>query len=204
MTRNSNSDTATVGGVVLAAGTSARFGGENKLAVEVDGEPIVRRATCSLLRSRLEEVVVVVGFEADRITGLVDDLPVTVKHNARFTEGQNTSVRTGVGHAVEQGWTAAVFGLGDMPYVDPSTVDTVIEAFEHGDGSILWPKYEEKRGNPVLFSADHFDALRSVTGDRGGRQLVESHPGSSGVPVDDPGVVCDVDHKTDLEFDGNR
>ncbi|AUX10111.1 molybdenum cofactor cytidylyltransferase [Halalkaliarchaeum desulfuricum] len=188
-----------VGGVVLAAGTSSRFEGGNKLAVELDGEPIVRRATRCLLRSRLEEVVVIVGFEADRIAALVEDLPVAVRRNERFSEGQSTSVRTGVDHAVDRGWSAAVFGLGDMPFVDPTTVDSLIEAHENSEGSILWPSFEGERGNPVLFSGEHFDALRSVTGDRGGRRLVETHPGSTPVPVDDPGVIRDVDRETDLD-----
>lgn len=204
MTRNTPTDGSSIGGVVLAAGTSDRFEGENKLAVVLDEESIVRRATRSLLRSRIDAVVVVVGFEADRIAGHLEGLPVTVKRNERYTDGQSTSVRTGIEHAIEQGWTAAVFGLGDMPYVDPATVDALIEAFENGEGSILWPEYQGERGNPVLFSAEHFDSLRSVTGDRGGRELVTSHPGSTPVPVDDPGVVRDVDRRTDLDSDGGR
>lgn len=189
---------AVVGGVVLAAGRSTRFEGGNKLLAEVDGVPIVRRAAETLCRSAVDEVVVVVGHEADRVTEALDGLDVETRRNGDYDEGQSTSVRTGVDLARRDDWEAVVFALGDMPFVRPATVDALRDAYEAGEGTIVAPAYEGKRGNPVLFGEEHFDPLESVTGDRGGRRLIEESGDAVLVETDDPGVTRDVDYEADL------
>jgi len=86
-----------------------------------------------------------------------------------------------------------------MPFVRPRTVDTLRTAYVTGDGSIVAPTYEGRRGNPVLFGRQHYDALSTVSGDRGGRNLIENHENTVFVNVDDPGVRRDVDSQSDLE-----
>ena len=58
--------TGAVAGVVLAAGTSTRMG-RNKLFLELDGEPLVRRAVGRASKAGLDPVIVVLGHEADRV-----------------------------------------------------------------------------------------------------------------------------------------
>ena len=191
-----------IGGVVLAAGLGTRFEGGNKLLAESDGTPVVERATETLSRSGVGEVVAVVGHEAERVTAAVDHLADAVRRNEDYASGQSTSVREGVAAARAADWDAAVFMLGDMPFVRPATVDTVLDAYASGDGSIVAPAYEGQRGNPVLFGRQHFDALADVSGDRGGRDLIETHDDAVLVDVDDSGVTSDVDFREDLGGDG--
>lgn len=192
----------TVGGVLLAAGMGTRFEGGNKLLAEVDGEPIVRHAAGAIVASSVAETVAVLGYQADAVEDALDGLGVAVCHNADYGAGQSTSVAVGVGAARERGWDAAVFALGDMPFVDPSTVDTLVRAYVDGLGPVLAPEYGGERGNPVLFDSQYFDALGDVSGDRGGRNIVETS--GTLVPVDDPGVRRDVDTKNDLNTGGIR
>lgn len=189
----------TVGGVLLAAGESSRFERGNKLTATVDDVPIVRRAAETLVESQVDEVVVVVGHEADAVRSALASLDLSFRTNERYAEGQSTSVRVGVDAARDRGWDATLFALGDMPFVVPETVDALIEAYLAGRGTVLAPAYEGKRGNPALFDAAHYDALAAVTGDRGGRRLIEEHEDSALVEVDDPGVTRDVDYEADLE-----
>lgn len=188
-----------IGGIVLAAGTSSRFETGNKLLKEVDGQPIIRHVAETASGSALDEVVVVVGHEADAVRDAVADMPVTTRHNEDYADGQSTSVREGVLAARAGGWDGAVFLLGDMPFVRPATVDRVIETFRDGDGSIIAPRFEGMRGNPVLFGRQHFDVLAELSGDRGGRELIEEHAGTRFVDVDDPGILKDVDTKAELQ-----
>jgi len=188
-----------IGGVVLAAGGGTRFEGGNKLLAEVDGSPIVERATETVRRSAVEEVVAVVGHEADRVSAAIDGLADGVRRNEDYAAGQSTSVRVGVHAAGERGWDAVVFMLGDMPFVRPATVDALLDAYASGDGTIVAPAFEGQRGNPVLFGREHYDALADVSGDRGGRRLIETHDDAVLVDVDDPGVTRDVDVRGDLE-----
>lgn len=186
---------ATVGGVLLAAGESRRFGEDNKLLATVDGEPVVRHAAQTLVTA-LPSAVAVLGHEADRVRAALDPLDVETVHNDRYREGQSTSVAAGVALARENGWDAVVFGLGDMPFVNAGTVESLIEAYRDGTGTVLFPTHEGNRGNPVLFDSNHYDDLAAVEGDRGGREIVREH--GTAVPVDDPGVRRDVDEPGDL------
>lgn len=189
---------STVGAVLLAAGRSSRFGAENKLLATVDGEPVVRNAAQSLLRPSLAERVAVVGHEA---TSVRDALPVgfSIRYNEEYRDGQHTSVQEGVKAAREGAWDAAIFVLGDMPFVAPATIESLREHFEDDRGSIVAPTYDGDWGNPVLFGATHYDVLADSPRDEGGRQLVETHPDTVRIAVDDPGIHRDIDYPGDLE-----
>lgn len=204
----SASGVAGVAGVLLAAGTGSRFGDANKLLATVEGEPIVRHAARTLVDAGLDPVVVVVGHEADRVRAGVADLPVKTVDNDAYEAGQSTSVRTGIeavregGAQAESAVDAAVVALGDMPFVDSETVETLVAAYAAGVGDALAAAYEGERGNPVLFDRRFFDPLAEVDGDVGGRAILLGDDASALVAVDDPGVRRDVDRPTDLPDDG--
>jgi molybdenum cofactor cytidylyltransferase len=185
-----------VGGVLLAAGRGTRFQGGNKLLAEVDGDPVVRRAAETLTGTPLEGVVAVLGHEAEAVKAALEGLDLAARYNEDYAEGQSTSVAAGVAAARERGWDAAVFALGDMPFVDADTVETLLGAYAQGTGTVLAPAYEGTRGNPVLFDRRHFDALVEVTGDRGGRDILEE--AGTLVPVENPGIWRDIDRREDL------
>ncbi|MFN3621599.1 MAG: NTP transferase domain-containing protein, partial [Nitrososphaerales archaeon] len=82
--------------VVLAAGLSTRFG-ENKMLYPIEGEPMVRRVVKTILSSSIDEAVVVVGFEAEKVEAVLKDLNCKLVRNAEYeTGGQSSSVRCGV------------------------------------------------------------------------------------------------------------
>jgi molybdenum cofactor cytidylyltransferase len=101
-------------------------------------------------------------------------------------------VARGARVAAEREAGAAVFHLGDMPCVDPATIRAIVEVAQETDAGIVVPTYEGRRGNPVLFAADHFGRLQDGSGDVGGRALFDEHSVEY-VPVDDPGIHRDVD-----------
>lgn len=187
-----------VHGVLLAAGTSSRFGDRNKLLAEVDGEPIVRRAARTLLGAALSGVTVVVGHEAAAVRDAVADLDVRVVYAPDYAEGQSRSVRTGVRAAAATGADAVLIALGDMPDVDPASVNALVAAYAAGEGTALAAAHEGTRGNPVLFDRRFFEALTDVSGDVGGRRILRSAEGAALVETGDPGVRRDVDTRADL------
>ena len=82
--------------VLLAAGTSTRMGGVNKLLLPVGGMPLVRRSVETLLRASVGEVVVVLGHEAERVRAAVGALPVRCVVNAAYASGMTSSIQAGV------------------------------------------------------------------------------------------------------------
>jgi molybdenum cofactor cytidylyltransferase len=178
--------------VLLAAGTSSRFGDRNKLLQQLGGRAVVARAATTLVDSVVDERVAVVGHEAERVRAALDGLPIKVVRNRRYAEGQSTSVRAGIRAAEGLGAAAVVIALGDMPLVEPETVTGLVERFRRTTPPAVVPVHEGRRGMPVVFAAERFPALRSVTGDVGGRALLESGDPAR-VPVPDPGIHVDVD-----------
>lgn len=203
----SAADAGPVAGILLAAGTSSRFGESNKLLANVteestDGEPIVRRAARTLVDAHVDPVISVLGHEATRVGDALADLPVRTVVNDDYRSGQASSVRTGIeavrrtGPAVAP--EAVVIALGDMPFVSARTVDSLVAAYAAGVGDALAPAHDGVRGNPVLFDRRYFDDLAAVEGDVGGRQILLEGDASALVVVDDPGVRRDVDTRRDL------
>ncbi|WP_436347851.1 nucleotidyltransferase family protein [Natronorubrum sp. FCH18a] len=190
-----------VAGLLLAAGTSSRFGSRNKLLAAHDGEPIVRRAARTLVRSRVDPVVVVLGHEAERVRSALDGLPVETVVNESYDTGQASSLRAGIRAIRERDGEcdAVVVALGDMPFVDPTTVETLVDAYASRAGDAIAPVSDGVRGNPVLFDRRFFAPLTAVDGDIGGREILLESDASVLVSVADPGVRRDVDVPDDID-----
>lgn len=190
-----------IAGVLLAAGEGTRFDGGNKLLAEVerDGEraAVVRLAAERLLDAPVTEAVAVLGHDAARVGDALTPLPIETVRNRDYASGQATSVCQGVSWARARNVDAAMFALGDMPWVAPSTYRALVDNWRATDAGMVVPTFEGRRGNPVIFGARHFDELSRVTGDSGGRDLLEKQP-VEWVPVEDPGIRRDVDTRDDL------
>ena len=203
-----DNEDARVAGVLLAAGTSSRFGESNKLLASIEGaaetavdrDPLVRHAARTLLdATEVDAVAVVVGHDADRVRNALAGLDVKFVENPDAERGQATSVRAGAEWARECGVDGVLFALGDMPRVRPASVDRLVAAYRSGAGDALAAACDGSRGNPVLFDSRHFDALADVDGDTGGREILLDGDNSALVETGDSGVLVDVDTEDDLE-----
>jgi molybdenum cofactor cytidylyltransferase len=184
--------------IVLAAGASTRMGRQKLTLPLADGRPLVRAAVEQVLAADLDDVVVVLGREAEAVASALRGLPIRTVVNPRYAEGQSTSLRAGL-DALAQDTEAAVVALGDQPLPDPRLLRQLVEAFRASGRPIVAPLYRDGRGNPVLFASSVFDELRRVEGDRGGRPVVARDPARvAEVPVDAP-MPADIDTPDDYE-----
>src|ERR1022692_501373 len=103
-----------VAGVMLAAGSSARMGGPNKLLLKIAGETVLRRAASRAVGAGLAPVIVVLGHEAERARDALSGLAVSIVVNPEHALGINRSLRTGIA-ALAVSVHAAVVLLADMP-----------------------------------------------------------------------------------------
>src|SRR3989454_737787 len=84
--------------------------------------------------------------------------------------------------------------LGDQPFVQSATINTLIERRNRSQAKILIPTYGGARGNPVLLDRSLSEDVQSITGDQGCRAIFGQHTrGILEVPVDDPGILVDLD-----------
>ena len=189
----------TVSGVILAAGSSQRFGDSppKQLAL-IEDEPLVRRVARRALKTSFAEVIVVVGFQSTRVGAAVGDLPVAVVVNSEFAIGQSTSVLAGLGSVAAES-AAAMFIPVDQPDLTSAVMNALITHYLESGETIVVPSFRGKRGAPVLIDRSLFADLAVIEGDAGGRQLFEQLSDQvSEVPLASADPLRDVDRPEDL------
>ncbi|MDX1400906.1 MAG: nucleotidyltransferase family protein [Kiloniellales bacterium] len=189
-----------LGAVVLAAGASERFGGDNKLLATIDGEPLIRRVVRTVLDSGVAELVVVCGYEEDRIMEAVEGLAVRRACNRDWRLGMGTSVAAGIA-ALRPDLEGAFVVPGDMPYLTRSLLVRLASAFnENGRSAPVFPVTASgDQRNPVLWPRQYYPRLTALSGDQGGKQLLLQLASSAvAVPANHDGELVDLDEIDDL------
>ncbi|KQX20147.1 MULTISPECIES: nucleotidyltransferase family protein [unclassified Sphingomonas] len=176
----------TVGAILLAAGSARRMG-TDKLMADLDGRPLALHALAAIEAAGLGLPIAAV-VPGGRLRELFDGRARIVEI-ADHALGMGHSLAAAIG-AVPDDWTAAIICLADMPFVRPATLQALAAAA--APDAVLRPAFDGRPGNPVLWGRDHFAALGSLTGDRGGRDILAGHPAAL-IACDDPGVLVDID-----------
>lgn len=184
--------------VVLAAGAGKRFGGGKLTSPWGDGM-LLDAALAAAFASPARTVSVVWGADgrvleaASRYasrTGQTTRLRTV--HAADHAEGMAASLRAGIG-ALPRDCAGAFIFLGDMPKIPHGVAARLAEAVRAGAWAAA-PVVGERRGHPVLFSSKLFAVIRTQTGDQGAGKVLEALGDDLAlVPVDDTGVLFDVD-----------
>jgi molybdenum cofactor cytidylyltransferase len=188
-----------ISAVVLAAGRAERMG-EQKLLLPLGGKPVLQRVLESALASDVHEVICVVRDLApirqqiclsdDRLCWLV---------NYAADRGQSTSVIAGL-WAIDPKSNGALFLVGDQPMIPSELIDSMLDRFETSSASIVAPSFDGQTRNPVLFRRNLFPEILQLTGDRGGRALLETHRDRTAVVEwDDELPFMDLDVREDYE-----
>jgi molybdenum cofactor cytidylyltransferase len=189
-------------GILLAAGRGRRFdptGFHNKLLQHLEDDTPLVVATARTLLGVLPRVVAVVRPDDTRVAVLLQEAGCEVTVCLDAFSGMAASLVHGLEHARDHphGWIVA---LGDMPFVQGSTVRALAEALEGGAG-IAVPVCEGRRGNPVGFASQYLPQLLLLEGDQGARAIVRAHEATE-VLVDDEGIFDDIDTPSDLAKNG--
>jgi molybdenum cofactor cytidylyltransferase len=161
--------------VLLAAGLSRRMGERNKLLIEIEGEPLVRRTAKAYLAAGVD-VHIVLGHESEQVGAVLRDLPAAFVHNPDYAEGQPASVRAGIA-SLTGGYAATLIALADQAALTAGDIGSLVKAFAADGGSrILVPYHLGRRGNPVVFPASVIEEMRGQGRDAAPRSFIDSHP----------------------------
>ena len=147
----------------------------------------------TLLRSKVKEVIVVLGGRTKLIESQLRGRKVKVVVNPHYRRGMSTSIRRGI-VAVDPTSHAILIALGDMPFLSVRTVNALVRAFAQGKGEIIVPSFRGRKGHPVIFHKRYIKELLQLKGDVGGRSIIERHPKEVRVVrTKSEGVVKDID-----------
>ncbi len=188
-----------IAAVILAAGMASRMG-RNKLLIEIDGSPLICRVADAVLGAELSPILVVTGYEGERIRTALGERAVTCIHNPDYAEGLAGSLKTGIA-ALPRDVDGALVCLGDMPDVSSAQISRIAAAFEPTAGAaICVPTRGGKRGNPVLLGRQILPEISRLSGDVGARGLIATHSNLvREVPMEDDAVLTDLDTAESLE-----
>ncbi len=181
--------------VVLSAGESSRMGSPKAL-LSVGEKTFIEQIVSSLKKTKVGQIVVVLGHNADRLKPKIEPLLVTLVLNPDYSKGQLSSLGAAIRSL--QTDSAQVDGvlvhLVDHPFIDSALVDKMIDRFFESKKLIVIPTYKGKRGHPVLLSSALFPELLAAPLDQGAKVVVRAHPDETlELETEDQGVVIDVD-----------
>jgi molybdenum cofactor cytidylyltransferase len=184
--------------IILAAGKSVRMRGKNKLLTKIQGTPMIRRVVQAALKSRVGEVIVVLGSEAENVRKVLTDLPCRVVVNKNYERGQSSSVKVGLKDI--SSLTRAVLILpGDVAMIDPRSINLVIEKYDLGKHPIVIAAHKGAPGHPILLDKQLFSEIESINEQTFGlKAVVKRHESEvSLVETGSPNVLKDVDTPED-------
>ena len=194
-------ETASISAILLAAGESKRLGAP-KLLLNLGGKTILEHSIDNLLNSKVGEVIVVLGDSADELLPKINQRTIKVMENSLCRQGMSTSIIAGL-CLIDRRARAVMLALADQPLIPPAVIDRLIEAYESGGRGIAVPVHRSRRGHPVIFSIKYKEELLKLTGDVGGREILDRYPEDLlEVEVDSESVFTDIDTMEDYKSIG--
>lgn len=182
-------------GVLLAAGSGRRFGLAKLMHPLTDGV-LLGIASARVLISVVPRAIAVVRPDDLELAQAFRELGYRVVENPLHHAGMGESLGLAVRTSADAGgWLVA---LADMPWISAATIELLVERMGQG-ASMIAPAYAGRRGHPVGFAAQWGAQLAELSGDQGARRLLsENSHQLELMPTDDPGVLQDIDHPSDL------
>jgi molybdenum cofactor cytidylyltransferase len=194
-------DTARIGAIILAGGSSARMGKAKQL-LPLGDSTVLEQTIANVRGAEVQEIVMVLGASAEAIRrelhpALLKGLKLVV--NEDYLHGMSTSLRAGIS-ALDPRSVAALIILGDQPFIRAQTMDQVVRAYRRSFAPIFIPEYLGRRGNPVLLDRSVFSEVMALEGDTGCRAIFSNHQdGIAKVEVEDEGILIDIDDPDDYD-----
>ncbi len=170
-----------VSALILAAGRGARMG-RTKQLLAFEGRPVLSHVIAAALGARVDEVVVVLGYEAASIRDALGPIVgVRFVENPDFDNGQSSSLSVGL-DALDARSQAVVVLLGDQPTIASRDIDRVVGEYCASEAVAARAVYEHLgktvNGHPTVIGRALWDEIRGVGGDVGARDILSRHGAS--------------------------
>ena len=180
--------------IITAAGMSTRQK-RNKLLIRSCNETIIEKTINMFLNNNLD-IFVIVGHQKELIVPILDHRfgnDIHIIENNDYKSGIASSLKAGIS-AAQKNYKYIGFCNGDKPFIKLKTIETMLKYLIDNQPRILVPIYQEKVGHPTYFSKDYIKDFHLISGNTGGREVVNKYSKAvTYLPVNDEGVILDMD-----------
>ena len=182
-----------ISAILLAAGESKRMG-RTKLLLKWDQRTIIEKSVDTLLASKIDELIVVLGHQAQAVLRKLGARRLKAVINHQYRMGMSTSIRRGLGEVGPKS-EAILIALADQPFVETDLIDHLIDIYRQNPHGIVLPSYKGERGHPVILDRFRYqEEMRNLMGDVGCKPILNRHPEDIlEVEVKSEGVIADID-----------
>lgn len=189
-----------IGAIVLAAGMSSRMGQLKVLLPWTKGRTILEHILEQLTLARVGHITVVTGNQAEAVKPLAVKAGAKVAHNKRYATGEMlSSLKAGL-KAMPAHISAALVVLGDQPRLQPKIISQVLTAYAEGEGQIVAPSYQMRRGHPILIDRRFWPEILELPDGGAPRDVIDRYTDCTAyVKVDTDSVLRDVDTPEDYQ-----
>jgi molybdenum cofactor cytidylyltransferase len=178
--------------ILLAAGSSKRYGDKNKLTEKFKGKYLIQHIRDTLLKVFDPcELLIVLGHDSKVIKDLIDNKDIRIVNNKKYKNGIGTSISLGIQH-LDSTVQGVMIIPADMPLISAEDLIKLENEFiAHNCKKVVLPKYKYTIGNPVILPKSYFATLKNLKEDFGAKSQIKE---SDIVEVDcDIGTVFDID-----------
>lgn len=177
--------------LILAAGAASRFGSLKQLAL-IDGKPMLQHCIDTANSLFPDAVYTVLGNQSQQVIDGISGTHVII--NPQWQRGLGSSIAAGTAY-LQDHFDAILILLADQPRIKRHHLDQLIGLFK-GE-QVACSQYSSHLGVPAMFAKPYFTALSELTGDSGGKVLLESiNPAPKSLVMGN--VATDIDYPEDL------
>ena len=175
--------------------------GRAKATLPLDAiDTFLTRIVRTFLEADVDDVVVVVGHEADEIVSSfsASGLPARFVVNHDYDRGQWSSLVAGLGVVDRPGVSATLMTLVDVPLVTADTVRAVLACYRRTHAPVVRPTAGSRHGHPLLVDRSLFAELRAADPAEGAKPVIRAHASAAGdIAIADEGAFRDIDTEED-------
>lgn len=180
--------------------------GRPKLALPLGERTILEHLVAALRKAEVEHILVLIGPHVTELAALAESAGAYVSTIDTPPNGMRGTVEHGLcwleerfHPCPEDTWLLVP---ADHPALDASVVSQLESASTAQPRfSIVLPTYLGRRGHPTLFTWKHVAAIRAWPAEQGLNIYVRRQVAQTlEVPVDNPGVLWDIDTPEDYEW----
>ncbi|MEO0961515.1 MAG: nucleotidyltransferase family protein [Pseudomonadota bacterium] len=159
-----------IAAVILASGFSQRFGTNDKLLSDLDGQPLAAHSAAQVSTLPFHSATAIVPAGNSQLIRLYKDAGIEPVENDNAALGQGASLALAINHIRKRPVDAALILLADMPFVTPGHIQKLAGCMDDHDA--VASRHNDVPQPPLLFARSTFDALVTLSGDKGGKAFL--------------------------------